>query len=176
MVKPTKGRTNSKSISKIFKFVDNAGKDRMLTLLEKKFCEFYLEFDGCGADAYEEAGYTCKNRSVAISGAHNTLIKEDVSAYINKLLSDQGFEDRNVSKQHLFLINQHADLSSKSRGIDMFYKLSGKYAAEKVKIIDENEHITDEELEDERNRLEAEKHRREQYNKKKGKPTKILHT
>ena len=155
---------------KIFKFISLDGKEYKLNLKEKKFCEFYIMFDGCGADAYEEAGYECKNRNVSKAGAYQLGVKEHISAYINKLLNDQGFEDKNVTKQHLFLINQHADLAAKGRGVDMYYKLGGKYAAEKVKFIDENEKITDEELDDERNRLEAEKHRQKQLNKKEAKP------
>jgi phage terminase small subunit len=134
---------------KVFKFVSISGKEYKLNPQEKKFCEFYISLDGCGAEAYEQAGYECKNRNVAKTGAWQLGQREHINAYINKLLNDQGFEDKNVAKQHLFLINQHADLASKSRGIDMFYKLGGKYAAEKVKFIDENEELTDEEIEDE---------------------------
>lgn len=135
--------------SKIFKFIGLDGKEYKLNPKEKKYCEFYLEFDGCGTDAYEEAGYECKNRNVAKTGAWQLGQKEHINAYINKLLNDQGFEDNNVAKQHLFTINQHSDLAAKCRGIDMFYKLGGKYAAEKIKFIDENEELTDEEIEDE---------------------------
>lgn len=146
MVKKKKTR---KSIAKVFEFTALDKKKYKMSLLEKKFCEFYLEFDGCGPDAYEAAGFECKDRRVAISGAYNLLQRERVSAYINKILDDQGFEDKNVAKQHLFLINQHADLAAKGRGVDMYYKLGGKYAAEKVKFVDENEELTDEEIEDE---------------------------
>lgn len=133
---------------KVFSFVALDGKTYKLTIREKKFCEFYILLDGCGADAYEEAGYECKNRNVSKAGAYQLGVKEHINAYINKLLNDQGFEDNNVAKQHLFLINQHADLASKSKGVDMYYKLSGKYAAEKLKFIDEYGDLTDEEVED----------------------------
>lgn len=146
-----KKKTRKKS-TKVFKLVGLDKKEYKMSILEKKFCEFYLVYDGCGPDAYEAAGFECSNRNVAKSGAYNLLQRDHVIAYINKLLDDQGFEDKNVSKQHLFLINQHADLTAKGRGIDMYYKLGGKYAAEKVKFIDENEGLTDEEIEDELSR------------------------
>ena len=51
-----------------------------------------------------------------------------------KELMSKNFSDDNVMKQHLFLINQHADLSAKTRAIDLYYKLKGRYATDKHQV------------------------------------------
>ena len=128
------------------KFTAENGVEYELTLQEKLFCEKYLEFKGSGVDAIYEAGYKPKNRMVAYAMGSEMLRKEHISAYINVLLTEYGYTDDNVTKQHLFLINQFGDLTAKARGVDMFHKIKGNYAAQKFKIIDENADLTDEEI------------------------------
>lgn len=135
-----------------FKYTGLDGNEYSLTLKEKAFCIAYLEFKGNGVDAVFEAGYKAKNSLVAAQIAYENLIKPDIFNYVNLLLEEYGFKDDNVEKQHLFLLNQMGDLKSKGRAVDMFYRLKGKYAATKVKFIDENEGLTDEEIQDEINR------------------------
>lgn len=118
----------------LFKFIDTDGKQYNLTLKEKKFCELYIELNGNGADAIIEAGYNVTypnsssiNRTLARNMASEYLAKPSIFGYVNHLLNASGFNPENVAKQHAFLINQHSDLASKSRGIDMFYKRFGLY-------------------------------------------------
>ena len=51
-----------------------------------------------------------------------------------KELMSKNFSDDNVMRQHLFLINQHANPSVKVRAIDLYYKLKGKYATGKNQV------------------------------------------
>lgn len=51
------------------------------------------------------------------------LTSDNIIQRINGLLEEDGFNDQNVDKQHLFLINQHADLSTKMKGIEHYNKL-----------------------------------------------------
>ena len=153
-----------------FKFKALDGNDYTLTFKEKLFCEKYLEFKGNGVDAIYEAGYKPKNARVAASMASEYLTKPNICAYITSKLEEYGFNDDNVTKQHLYLVNQFGDLKAKKGAIDMFYKLKGQYAATKLKFVDDNEDLTDQEIddliaEDEKQR----KLRQEQGDKKKAK-------
>lgn len=51
------------------------------------------------------------------------LTNDNIIQRINSLLEEDGFNDQNVDKQHLFLINQHADFSTKMKGIEHYNKL-----------------------------------------------------
>lgn len=118
-----------------FSYVSPAdGKTYRMTIKEKSFCDAYLEFKGDGVDAVYEAGYEVKNALVAAAISHENLRKPNLIAYINAQLEEAGFNDDHVYKQHLFLVNQHADLKSKAKGIEMFYKLKGSYAPEKSEV------------------------------------------
>jgi len=142
-------------ITKVFKFKGLDGVEYNLSLKEKLFCEKYLELKGNGVEAVIQAGYKVKSRMIASSLSYEYLIKPHISNYITKMLEEYGFNDDNVTKQHLYLINQFGDLKSKGRGIDMFYKLKGSYAAEKIKIIDKNGDLTDEQIDEEIEELEG---------------------
>ena len=135
--------------SKFYKFKGLDGKKYTLTLKQKLFVENYLEFKGNGVEAIYESGYDPKNARVAASMAYENLIKPDISAYVDLKLEEYGFTDDNVKKQHLFLLNQFGDLQSKRSAVDMFYKLRGDYAVKRVQIIDDNEDLTDEEIQKE---------------------------
>lgn len=135
------GNKNSKGF---FKFKGLNNKDYSLTLQQKLFCELYLEYFGNGVEAIIGAGYDVNfknskgkdtgnpNRRLAAAIASENLTKPNIIAYIDLKLEEYGFSDDNVKKQHLFNLNQFADLTAKNKAIDMFYKLKGKYAAEKV--------------------------------------------
>lgn len=119
-------------INEDFSFVSPAdGKTYKLTFKEREFCEYYLEFKGDGVDAVLEV-FDVTNPKVAAAMAYEYLRKPHLIAYINSKLEEYGFNDDNVLKQHLFLLNQDADLKSKSKAIDMFYRLKGTYAPEKT--------------------------------------------
>jgi len=140
----------------LFKFKGDDGKQYSINLRQKLFVEYYLEFKGNGVDAVIEAGYNCNyprsgtpNRRLAASLASENLTKPNIIAYINIKLDEYGFNDDNVRKQHLFLLNQDADLTAKKGAIDMFYKVRGEYAAEKVDVrhlLDEFDDISTDDL------------------------------
>jgi len=155
---------------RFFKFTGLDGIEYSLTLKEKLFCEYYLKFKGSGIDAIYEAGYHPKNSKVAASMAYNELIKVDISAYITLKLEEYGYNDDNATKQHLYLMNQFGDLNAKRAAIDMFYKLKGRYAAKKIKLVDEYEGFTPEEIEEElARRRQRREPRKKPANKRKAK-------
>lgn len=55
---------------------------------------------------------------------------------LNEALSDL---DLYVQAQHFFLINQSGNLPVKAKAIDMCYKLTGKYQAEKIDVTQDRE-------------------------------------
>ncbi len=149
MAKRKNRKAKASKRAKLFKFKGLDGKEYGLTILQKKFCDNYLEQDASGVDAVIEAGYKCEykngatNRRLASSIASENLCKPNIIAYINKKLDEYGFNDQNIETQHWFLINQMADLTNKRKAIDMYYKRFGKYAPEQhehkikeVKVID----------------------------------------
>lgn len=123
---------NNLVINDDFSYISPAdGKTYKMTILQKLFCDHYLEFKGDGVNAVFKAGYNVKNAKEASAISWENLQKPNLIAYINHSLEEAGFNDDNVYKQHLFLVNQHADFPSKAKAIDMFYKLKGNYAPEK---------------------------------------------
>jgi len=129
----------------VFTFKANDGKFYRMTMKEMEFCERYLDFKGNGMEAALSV-YECKNAKVAAALASEYLTKPNIIAYIDSKLEERGFCDENVKKQHLFTLNQFADLSAKNKAIDMFYKLKGEYAPEKLKVEHEFDDISDKEL------------------------------
>lgn len=132
--KAKKTRTvKNKPVSKVKKFSYTArdGQKYTLTEQQKAFCDAYLKFGAKGVDAVYEAGYKPKNVRVAYSIASENLRKPEIFSYINMKYEEYGFNDDDVLREHLFLIKQQGDLSSKARGIDMYYKKTGGYAEEK---------------------------------------------
>lgn len=55
--------------------------------------------------------------------AHKLLKKVKIINRINELLETGGFNEQNVDKQHLFLLNQSADMPTKMKAIQEFNKL-----------------------------------------------------
>lgn len=104
-----------------------------ISIKEKRFCELYLQLNGNGAKAAFEI-YDCKNVRVAAAVASENLTKPNIIAYINLKLEENGFNDENVKKQHLFMLNQFSDLSAKNKAIETYYKITGKYKEPKVEV------------------------------------------
>lgn len=125
----------------------NNQNNEKLSLRQNLFCKYYVETSGNATEAIVKAGYNISkkngspDRNLAKSMGSQNLTKPDIMAQINKLLEDVGLNDGNVSIQHLFLINQHVDLGVKTRAIDMYYRLKGKYAQ-----VDNNDSKISEEL------------------------------
>ncbi|HKC04601.1 MAG TPA: terminase small subunit [Patescibacteria group bacterium] len=104
-----------------------------LTLKQQLFCQAYVETLGNATEAVIKAGYDVSkkdghpDRILAKSIASENLTKPDILQEIQQKLEEAGFNDQNIIKQHLFLINQFADLSVKAKAIDMYYKKIGAY-------------------------------------------------
>jgi len=113
--------------AKKFRYTASDGKKYILTEQQKKFCEKYCEFGASGVDAIYAAGYKPKNARVAAAMASKELVKVNIFSYIETLYDEYGFTDENVTKQHLFLINQDGDLTNKAKGLDMYFKRKGLY-------------------------------------------------
>jgi hypothetical protein len=102
---------------------------------QELFCQLYIgketELFGNGAQCYmavygkEHMLRFRKPMSyiVAASLASRMLTKVNIIERINALLETGGFNNENVDKQHLFLINQHADLKTKMAAIKEFNEL-----------------------------------------------------
>lgn len=125
-----------------FSFVGKDGRICRLQPKQKAFADFYLEFGGDRIEAIIEAGYDVNyknnkgedtgtpNRQLASVMAYELLLLPHISSYINAQMEEMGFNKENVEEQHLFLLNQHADLKMKGKAIDMYYKVKGKYPKE----------------------------------------------
>ena len=104
-----------------------------LTLKQRRFCDYYLEGFGNGTEAVIKAGYNVSkkngtpDRSLAKSIASENLTKPNIVECLQKGLEADGFNDKAIMKQHLFLINQFSNLSIKAKAIDMYYKKAGVY-------------------------------------------------
>jgi hypothetical protein len=148
-------KRSAKDIKKLnddFSYISAAdGKTYTMTIKERLFCEYYLEFKGDGVDAIKEAGYDVKNNIVAAAMSYENLRKPHLMAYVNALLEEYGFNDDHVEKQHMFLLQQHADLKTKAKAIEMYYRLRGKFPKESPDI---NLHLSLKDLAQQRERAE----------------------
>lgn len=105
---------------------------------QEQFCQLYVNADremfGNGTQCYLAVyglEYALKNKKpmsydMARVLASKLLTKVNVIDRINKLLETGGFNDENVDKQHLFLINQHADLKTKMAAIKEYNALKNR--------------------------------------------------
>jgi hypothetical protein len=119
----------------------SAGKTKDgLNLKHEKFCKLFVESDknfyGNGVNCYIEV-YKPKQvgnwYNVAKASASRLLTNVNVCKRINELLEIGGFNNENVDKQHLFLINQHADLKTKLGAIHEYNTLK-KRVESKIEI------------------------------------------
>lgn len=106
-----------------------------LRLREEEFCKAFTSPDrelfGNGVKSYLEVygpQYRFNNKrnmsyDVGAVLASKLLKKVKIIQRINELLEEGGFNESNVDKQHLFLINQHGDLKVKLGAIKEFNTL-----------------------------------------------------
>lgn len=97
---------------------------------QEKFCQLYARDKKMAGNSYEcylkvysptfEPHQTLE---VVKKEAKALLTKEVIKQRITQLLEEDGFNDENVDKQHLFLINQYTDFSTKMKGIEHYNKL-----------------------------------------------------
>lgn len=146
--KPTKKKpatkTNTEPILTDFVFVGLDGAKYKLEPKQKLFCDYWLINGYNGTQAVIDAGYDVypirkdgsksrePNRRSASAISAENLTKLNIIQYINLQLDRSGLNDINVKAHHSYLINQFVDLAAKNKAIDMYYKLNGSYAAEKV--------------------------------------------
>jgi len=110
---------------------------------QELFCKMYTSLEremfGNGVESYLEVYDVDRSKGnwykTACSNASRLLSNDKVCERINDLLEEQGFNDENVLKQHLFLLNQHTDLKTKMKAIESFYKLTGKNKEPENKIV-----------------------------------------
>lgn len=147
-------RQGIEMVGRSFKFTGVDGKEYMVTHKQKLFAEAYLEHKGNSVDAVISAGYDVRkkdnegnpinnvyNRKLAAVIGSQNLSKLNICAYIQILYARYGFTDEAVEREHLFLINQHSDLKTKAKAIDMFYNLKAKYPAKKMDLTSLGEQI-----------------------------------
>lgn len=99
---------------------------------QRRFCELYAtsaEFFCNGVRAYMQA-YGSKAKPItyaaARTGASKLLANVSVTAYIDKLIENQGLNDQFVDKQLAMLITQNADLHLKLAAIREYNKIRGR--------------------------------------------------
>lgn len=115
-----------------------------LSLEQEQFCQNYVlndrELFGNGTQCYLEVygpSYEEKYKKpmkylVAMVCASQLLRKPKIIDRINGLLEKSGFNNENVDKQHLFLINQHADLRTKMAAIKEYNALKKRIDSGKL--------------------------------------------
>jgi hypothetical protein len=125
---PKQGRKNLLSVDKEFN----------LTPQEKEFCDKFAadkEYIGNGTRSYiatfykdllEKGELTPVYYNRARTAAAALLAKPTIVKYISNLLDTSGFNESNVDKHLLFIIEQFSDLSNKLGGIKEFNKLKGR--------------------------------------------------
>jgi len=109
---------------------------------QEAFCQMYVNGDremfGNGVQCYLEVYEIDRTKpnwyKTACAASSQLLSNVKVINRIRELLEDGGFNEENIEKQHLFLVNQFTDLGTKMRAISDFYKLKGRYAPEQVEI------------------------------------------
>lgn len=133
-----------RKMGSLFYFKGIDGADYKINLRQKLFVECYLINGAVGMQAIIDAGYDVNykdkdgndtgrpNYKLAAVMASENLVKPNISAYINANLERFGYSDKNVERQHLFIMNQTGNLDVKARGIDMFYKIKGTYAPTRI--------------------------------------------
>lgn len=108
-----------------------------LNMRNDEFCKLYVSFDkefyGNATACYTKV-YGVKNYQVAQAASGRLLSNPKITARINELLSTEGFNDLNVDKQLLFIINQHKKLDVKMKGISEYNKLK-KRVDNKIELI-----------------------------------------
>ena len=123
--------------ARVFRFKGGDGKDYVLTMQQKLFCESFVRFDMKGIEAVIEAGYSVYgdrggiDRNLAASIARENLLKPSLQQYNEILFERAGYHEESADKQVLKLINQDDDLGAKAKGIDIYYKKKGSYSPEK---------------------------------------------
>lgn len=65
---------------------------------------------------------------------HEYFEKPKVKQRIEELIKNEYFTDATVQREHVKILLQDNDLSTKKGGIEMYYKLRGKFMPEKTEV------------------------------------------
>lgn len=136
-----------------FTFKDKAGKEVTITGKQKLWADVFIEssngtysalasydlpntelYDKSTADLDDEQKLKKKTlewKAATIGKENRRNIK--IIKYIDYVLDKYEFTDEKVKMEHFKIINQDMDYGDKAKGIDMYYKVKGKYAPEKIK-------------------------------------------
>jgi hypothetical protein len=118
---------------------------------QEEFCQIYTSGDrelfGNGVQSYIEVYDIDKTKpnwyKTACAEASRLLSNGKVCNRINELLEIGGLNNENVDKQLLFLINQHAEFSSKIKAIAEYNKLKARIDnSDKTEPIKVDVHLT----------------------------------
>lgn len=120
-----------------------------VTIKQEQFCQLYVNGDkelfGNGVQSYLEVYDIDISKpnwyKTACAATSQLLSNIKVIDRIRELLETGGFNDENIEKQHLFLLNQHTDLGVKMRAISDYYKLKGKYEDKSGVTVNINEPV-----------------------------------
>jgi len=109
---------------------------------QEKFCNLYTrdhELMGdpvaCYLECYEIEPHEIGKPHLIKQKVNELLNKPQIVQRINSLIEEDGFNDLNVDKQHLFLINQHKDLTVKMKGIEHYNKLKKRTSDQPVFVL-----------------------------------------
>ena len=112
------------------------GQVKSINREQDMFCKLLAvdpDIMGNGTKAYMKA-YKNDNVLTAKAAANKLLLKPEITARINEYLQQEGFNNENVDKQLLYVINQHRDLSTKVKGIQEYNKLK-KRISDRLEIV-----------------------------------------
>lgn len=105
-------------------------KEKKINLRQDMFCKLYAtdpqilgNASQCYLKVYGGTYETAKGNGMKL------LNKPEIVARINDYLDKEGFNDQNVDKQHLFIINQKKDLNVAMKGIQEYNKLKKRVNA-----------------------------------------------
>lgn len=142
--KPTKKTTPKKTRKKpskaqVFEFTDLEGKKHTLTELQYRFADLCVGLDKspfqcvieAGFDVYDDKGKINKNLTWVIATEYLNMPK--IRAYINKQLASVKLTKEVVMLELAQMVVQKVDYKTKTKAMDMYFKIIGEYAPEKHK-------------------------------------------
>ena len=144
---------------------------RKLNPKEELFCQLFATDRDCfgnGVWAYIKA-YSTKKKKIPYNSAkvfaHRLLTKDNLTARIRELI-DIYISDEVVDRELGQVILQYNDLSAKIAAIREYNRVRGRLAPQKIKLIDENEDLTDEQISEEIERLRKSRKKSDNTKKK----------
>lgn len=152
--KVTKAKTAKKTNSKkkqapkdwVYTFTGVDGKEYSLTKQQFKFADIMCSLEVSGFQAVIEAGYNVfdekgkLNKNMVWVQSSKLLNMPKIQQYINKQLESVRLNKETAMLELAQLLLQKYDNKTKTKALDMYFKLTGEYAPEK------HQHTLDEEI------------------------------